>query len=88
MEDVRFQGTEQWPLPSYYSEPGFHPLGDRACENFEERHPNHNCSITIIFNHFKVYNSVELSTFIMLCKPHRYLFPKLFQHPRQKFGSH
>ena len=33
------------------------------------------------FNHFKVYNSVALNMFTMLCHHHHYLIPKLFINP-------
>lgn len=35
------------------------------------------------FNHFKVYNLVALSTFMMLCAHHRNPVPELFHHPKE-----
>lgn len=40
------------------------------------------CKITILTS-FKVYDSVTLNTFSVLCNRHHYLFPKLFCHPNR-----
>lgn len=40
------------------------------------------------FNHFKVYNSLVLSTFTVFCNHDCHPFPDLFHHPKQKLCIH
>ena len=42
----------------------------------------------IKFNHFKVHNSVALSTFPMLCNHHHYVVPEYFHLPKGNPCTH
>ena len=42
---------------------------------------------TYHFNHLYVYNSVALTTFMMLCTHHHYLFPEVFCTPNKTLYS-